>query len=212
MRKDRKALDKKCATKARRSYLDYDYVDKLSEVERDWLARFSDEFYAADFEINPTFVRYSDCMKTLKKMIKTEENQKKIEKYKKQLELYKELKGEKFVQISSNKQKIMNLDLRKFRTTKKFYDNGVGDLVCDEKYKYSSNNIHSPEMLKSCNANANSSQRDIMSVGNQQKQTTDSGLDLLIENIDTNESDTEELLIAEEKIDEIETIKKILKN
>src|SRR4051812_11973163 len=35
-----------------RDYVDYDYVEELNEEEKLWLARFTDNFHAADFRDN----------------------------------------------------------------------------------------------------------------------------------------------------------------
>lgn len=52
-------LKTKNSPRQRRGYLDYDYVAKLSPDEKDFLAKFSDEYYGSDFEINETYI-YED--------------------------------------------------------------------------------------------------------------------------------------------------------
>lgn len=41
-------LDKTYTTRKRREYLDQDYIDKLSEEEKDWLNRFNEEYVNAN--------------------------------------------------------------------------------------------------------------------------------------------------------------------
>ena len=43
------ALDKKFTLKTRQELVDYDYIDKLSEAEKDWLNRFTEEYTNAKF-------------------------------------------------------------------------------------------------------------------------------------------------------------------
>jgi hypothetical protein len=43
----------------RRPYIDFDYVHKLNESEKEYLSSFVSEHYGADFDINPTYV-YED--------------------------------------------------------------------------------------------------------------------------------------------------------
>lgn len=42
-------LNKKVNTKVRQELIDYDYLDKLSPEEKEWLNRFSEEFHGANF-------------------------------------------------------------------------------------------------------------------------------------------------------------------
>ena len=43
-------MNPKYHPRTRTSYLDYDYIDKLSPKEREFLARFTDEYYGGAFE------------------------------------------------------------------------------------------------------------------------------------------------------------------
>lgn len=47
------ALDPKFNLKSRQELIDFDYVDKLNDKEKDWLARFSEEYINASFDKNP---------------------------------------------------------------------------------------------------------------------------------------------------------------
>lgn len=199
--------------KDRRSSIDYDYIHKLSQEEKEWLAKFSDEYYSASFKINPTYVKYRDCIKTLKYMISIEKNPKKLVKFQNQLEYYKTLKEEKFVQISDRQNRRENLDLRKFRSVKKYYKNTDNELKSDETLKYCSSNIHpTPPKRSSCNQNVNSSQRDLMSVGFQDRHIADSGIDIIVEEHSVPEVDHEAKMIFDEEIKERIRIKEILKD
>lgn len=44
------ALNPRLNSKTKQSYIDYDYVDKLSEKDKDWLNRFSGEYYSGNFK------------------------------------------------------------------------------------------------------------------------------------------------------------------
>ena len=50
-------LKTQTAPRQRRPYIDFDYVHKLDESEKDFLSSFTSEFYGADFEINPTYIK-----------------------------------------------------------------------------------------------------------------------------------------------------------
>jgi hypothetical protein len=56
-RKKGDGLKARNTPRQRRSYLDYDYIQKLNQEERDFLEKFSSEFYGADFEINATYIK-----------------------------------------------------------------------------------------------------------------------------------------------------------
>lgn len=52
-----KALNRLNIPKQRRGYIDFDYADKIDSESRDWLNKFTLEYYGADFDINPTFIK-----------------------------------------------------------------------------------------------------------------------------------------------------------
>lgn len=118
--------------KNRRSYVDYDYVEQLTDEEKKWLSKFSDEYYGSDFKINPTYIK---------------EN------------------GE-FVQISANRDKALNRDLRKCRNLTLYYKDDNGEFTTNKKFKYSKTNVHSAnKYLKDCNSRANDMSVDAISTG-----------------------------------------------
>lgn len=51
------SLKGRYSPKQRRDYIDYTYLSKLNSKETDFLAQFTDEFYGASFEINPTYIK-----------------------------------------------------------------------------------------------------------------------------------------------------------
>lgn len=72
-RKNKKypALDPKYTTKVRREYLDMDYLDKLSEKEKEWLNKFTEEHLNASFQNSSKDLNRS---KTSKKKVYNENN------------------------------------------------------------------------------------------------------------------------------------------
>lgn len=53
------ALNKKYSPKVRQEYIDYDYLDKLSPEEKDWLNKFSEEYINARFNGDETDIDQS---------------------------------------------------------------------------------------------------------------------------------------------------------
>jgi len=50
--KKRNPLNPSEHTKTRQSFIDYDYTSKLSKTDKDWLSKFTDEYYAGSFDEN----------------------------------------------------------------------------------------------------------------------------------------------------------------
>lgn len=150
-------------TASRRQLIDYDYLDKLSSEEYKWLAKFTDEYMGADYEINPTFCAKDDAIKVCSnELLKVVGDAKKTSLWTKKLEYYTSLKT-KNVQISQNSEKVNNLDLRKCRSITLFRKNSNGRLSKNPKWKY--NSIHDPKThLKDCNERSSDSAEDIFSV------------------------------------------------
>lgn len=152
MAKKRKGFLSKNHTKDRRQYIDYDYIHKLSEEEKEWLSRFTDEEYGASFELNPIFVKYNELTPEHQKITKNNK-----------------LFSNVFIQIYKNTKKDqINLDLRKLRYCTKYYRNNNGEFTTDERFKYSNNNINdasSKEKRKPFNKKVKDMRNDLYGVG-----------------------------------------------
>lgn len=146
-KKKRKGYLPKNHTKERRDYIDYDYINKLSEEDKEWLSRFTDEEYGASFEVNPIFVKYADLNEEFKEKVQNNT-------------LYY---GE-FVQIYKNKDQ-KNLDLRKLRSITQYYMKNDGSLTKDPSYRYSKNNISNPNDRTRMNRKVKDMRNDLWNVG-----------------------------------------------
>lgn len=51
------ALKKQTVPRQRRQYMDFDYICKLNDLEKEYLSSFVSEYYGADFEINSTYIK-----------------------------------------------------------------------------------------------------------------------------------------------------------
>lgn len=51
------ALDPRVNSRTKQHLIDYDYLDKLTHSEMEWLNRFSGEYYSGDFKKEPGSVR-----------------------------------------------------------------------------------------------------------------------------------------------------------
>lgn len=199
-RKPEDSLSQHKNTAARRQLIDYDYINQLSPEELEWLAKFSDEFYGGDFEINPTFCKKEDALKVCAKELGKLDTESKT--YKKWLAKLNHIKtiNETFVQISGNSDKKHNLDLRKCRSIKLFRKNENGNLSQKPEYKY--NSIHDfEEFGKDCNTRSGESARDIFSVQRVIKQEAN---EYCVDNHVSGGFLPEEHIIREEVEDELE--------
>jgi hypothetical protein len=140
-RKD--SLDCTKYPKTVQEHIDYDYTGKLSETDKEYLARFTAEYYTADFEINDTFVQNNQT---------TRDN----------------LKPELAEWLSSFRENAMvrinDKDMRSFRSVNKFYRDGLGGYDSNPRSKYV-NSIHDRKGRSECNVSKDVSQRDIYSKG-----------------------------------------------
>lgn len=51
------ALNPRVNSRTKQQYIDYDYLDKLTQAEMEWLNRFSGEYYSGDFKKEPGSVK-----------------------------------------------------------------------------------------------------------------------------------------------------------
>lgn len=145
-KKTRKSLNPMYIPKQRREYVDYDYVSKLSDEEKEFLGKFTDEFYGAGFDISPTFIKIDE--ETLKGLKDLRER-----------EWAESQESEEYIQVNHR-------DLRKYRSVVKYYKDKEDNYTTDLKYKYSDTNVHKdPQQFKSCNDDSTSRDRDISSRG-----------------------------------------------
>lgn len=213
-RTPKKVFSKKTNTSGRRDLIDYDYLENLDQEATEFLAKFTSEYYAADFKKHPTFARKEDAIKVCEtelakladKMLDnpTEKQlrnlQKSADKLAKNLERIRKIK-KAFVQIHENADKKHNLDLRKCRSIKLYYRNEKGSYTEDKSYKYDQPLHDSPELLKDCNDRNNSSQPDIFSV---QKPTNQDANQYCLDTHASTEYSPEEYLIWAEVEEEID--------
>ena len=59
-KKKRDPLNLNHQTRTRRDYIDYDYAKELSKEEREWLAKFTDEYYGGAFRNDCTDIHKTD--------------------------------------------------------------------------------------------------------------------------------------------------------
>lgn len=200
VRNPEKSFSKTHNTKARRDFIDYDYLEQLSEEETKWLAQFSDEYYGAGFNINVTYAKLKDVIKVCKNELAKETNPKKIKKWEYNLKRCQE-STEEYVQIYGNKKSKNNLDLRKCRKIPLYYKLPSGNFTKSAKHKYG-NTIHNPSKhLKDCNERANASKSDLFSV-QIKNEDTDEGFSQ-IEMEESQLLSGEEYLLTMEQIDQL---------
>lgn len=153
MRSSKEIFSKKHNTSSRSQFIDYNYLDKLSEQDREWLARFTENYYSASFDKNPAFVRTKDLIPLLQNEIIKLQGSKKLKKFQEHLDRAL-LHNKKFYQVSENEKKYLNIDLRKLRSLSIFYKIGNNRYSTSKDYKYSENNIIDPtnsSERKACN-------------------------------------------------------------
>jgi hypothetical protein len=189
MKSRKNALSPKKHTKSRKEYVDYDYADVLSEEEKEWLGRFTDEFYGASWDLNAVFVLLKDIQdEKLLDIIKDNT-------------IHSTDLG-KMVQVYGNTEKGQkNLDLRKIRSIEKFYPTKSGTLNNGVRFKYTKNNIHNPlldEHRLSCVANVRANRNDLFA--NQKKNLLYSNEENIEEHIDNFSVENESYILSPEEL------------
>lgn len=159
-------LQRRNHPRQRREYIDYDYSKKLTEEERDWLSKFTKEYYGADFQINDTYVNVEDLKQVVKDLIdRYVDDSERVTKYETYYENIRCFKNDTYLQVSGNPEKELNFDLRLIRSIDKFYEDKDGYLTTDTSFKYI-DTIHDIEKhLTACNSNSIASGRDIICNG-----------------------------------------------
>ena len=159
-----KVFNKTFNTKSRRTLTDYDYLDKLNQKEKEWLARFTEEYYAASFDNNPAYMKKNELIDLIITQLNKTKGTIKHAKWQSHLERVLPL-TDNYIQISENEKKSDNFDLRKFRKVDIYYINENGNYVKNKKYKYSDTNIIDPNNkkdIKECNDRVNTQSRCIL--------------------------------------------------
>lgn len=199
--------------KSRREFIDYDYTDKLNKEEREFLAKFSDEFYGADFKINDTYCLKNEILPLIQTWIQEasdelldtpKSNLKECRKLQRKLSKYENLtkqytKALKYVKVNNNKNRKDNCDLRKLRNIDKYYKSSTGRYVTDESLKYDM--IHDKSQMKDCNDRSNHMKTCISSNWNQDS-ANEGDNQFLVDMKKSKDVGTEDYFILNEDIDE----------
>jgi hypothetical protein len=151
----RDALGANRHIQSRQEYVDYDYVKKLSKEERDYLAKFTDEFYGATWDINPVYM-----------VLKNIPNEEGLRDLVSNNIRYNTDYGT-MVQVYGNTiPGQINLDFRKIRHLEVFFEAKKDTLSTSITNKYSKKNVHNPlndEHRLSCVENVRANRNDLMS-------------------------------------------------
>lgn len=194
MQKKRKGYESKSQVKSRQEYVDYDYVDKLTEEEKRYLGKFTDEFYGATWDINPSYVLYNELPSE---------------------ELKLKVRGNKrirtdlgfLIQVTKNPDRKQNVDLRKIKMIDIFYKVGEYIYTTDTQYKYADTNVHDPqkdEHRLACVERVRLNRKDLSSLTYlEYLPKTDEDVDFILDKYDNHALSPEELLLrAESEIHE----------
>lgn len=132
MGKKRNSLSIKQNNRNRKDFIDYDYANKLSPKDLQFLKTFTEEYYGGDFQRNDTYI----------------------------------IENGKYIQISGNKDKSLNRDLRKYVSVTKYYKDSEGNFSSDSDNKYKDSVLHKDNQLKrELWTSNNHRNRDVMSSG-----------------------------------------------
>ena len=151
MRSPKEVFSKQHNTHSRSQLQDYDYLDQLSETEKEWLSRFTENYYSASFDKKPAFAKTKELIELLSKQ---------VHKGQKWIDHLTRVKShtKKFYQVSKNEKKILNIDLRILASIDLFYQKPDGGYSTSKYYKYSENNVIDPtndSVRKTCNDRSN---------------------------------------------------------
>jgi hypothetical protein len=155
IKKRRDALSANRHNQSRQEYVDYDYVKKLSKEERDYLAKFTDEFYGATWDINPVYMVLKDIPNEEGLRDLVSKNKRYSTNYGTMVQVYgNTVPGQ------------INLDFRKIRHLEVFFEAKKDTLSTSITNKYSKKNVHNPlndEHRLSCVENVRANRNDLMS-------------------------------------------------
>lgn len=164
MRPTSQVFSKHHQTSSRRNLQDYDYVDQLSDSDKEWLAKFTENYYSASFDLNPAFVRTPELVKLVEAKLARTTSESGIKKWTEKLELVKK-HTRKFYQVSENTDKKYDIDLRIIKKVDIFYKTETGGYSTSKYYKYSENNVIDPTRdldRKACNDRSNKQSECVM--------------------------------------------------
>jgi hypothetical protein len=179
--------------KSRRNYQDYDYLDKLSKSDKEFLAKFTDEYYSASYDLSAVFVERVKLVKFLSKLEQTD-------RVIAQVKYYSEKTEEKV--CINNTSKKLNVDLRRIKGLKKYFLDENGDFSTKKKYKYSDTNIHKPSKYRADSELRDRVQkRDVMNVEKQELSLDDEGAIDIIDNIISPDMSPEDREILSEEME-----------
>lgn len=145
----RKGYSFKQHPKERREFIDYNYLDKLSKEELDWLGNFTDSYYGAGYKLSKIYAKLTELPPEFQELVK---NNKIYKKY--------------FVQIYGNTKKDqVNLDMRKMKSYPQYYLDENSELTTDTKYRFSPENVMNPLDRDSVNERVRTMRDDIFAHG-----------------------------------------------
>ena len=180
--------------RSRRAFQDYDYLDKLSKSEKEFLAKFTDEYYSASYDLSSVYVERLKLLKFLRKFEQTD-------RIIAQIAYYSEMTEDKV--CINNSSKKLNVDLRKVKGLKKYYLDENGEFSTKKKYKYSDSNLHKPSKYRADSELRDRVQkRDVMNVEKQELSLDDEGAIDIIDNIISPDMSPEDREILSEEMEQ----------